>query len=763
MKEEAPLIVISLSEIGHLFKLYRHWIQRGALIGLVIALSSALLRLPTYPAEATFQDLSRLGLGPESGLEDLFAEMSIRPEPSKGPSSLTLLHSRTLLEGPIRQLGVQAELVPTFANPGSWLYRISRNLKIELLALFGHRRLPIADPSPYLQVREVQFDGELPLDLWVRFRSEDSFDLYKGRRRWITGCPLGEPVKSDQVVFTLIAKGEVPLRGRRYRLHLCPLDETVKRLEKTLAIEEDEKDPRLLRLSYRHPDRHFGAELLNTLLLSYEGYLDRMRLERAEKQLAYLEERRAATLSKAQALLEKSAGQLGQSLGAGHFVDMKSEIAFLSKAQALYADKLLAIDLELKFLDLLERGGATYSDLYLDSPTITSLLSQINQLRQQRDSLDFALKQGKEEEELSAQFEKQMAKLQRLQERSEEIQGLLAAVDPEEGQRAYLEKALHTCDLKAKIVRDQMAYPQSESSEFQGITLEMGRQLYLRYSEKLDELERTISRLTHLRSQLDQPGFEVSSLSGVVESELCDRVVLQASETLLQLQDEKNRTPKEQERLRHQLDLQRQFIALHLDQNLELLTQDRALICDKIDSLQRTTLSLLHQDLSLLEGEMVTFAKSRKRTLAEERLLYQEQLAELRSQSLYLPEKWLTEQELDLAIATSSEMVRSITELVESKNIAHHLDFVDAKMLDRALPATIPNPPHLLLFSLLGALVGASGTFVGGVVYSALKGAPQEPPPLPKLGPILARAWRISRHRLTIWAARGAVSRPKSP
>lgn len=724
-------MVISLTDLLRLLKRHRRSIGFGALVGAALLFLLALLRAPTYPAVATFQDVIENAKG-EMGIRQMITDLSGEGQ-SQARCSLSLLQSRAVLEPAIRKLGFQAKITASKGDPRSFAQRIVRNLKVEALSLIRKKRLPFKERGR-LVASDVDYKGELPLRFFLLFTSDKSFDLYRDGKLWVSGCQLGERISTDHFELTFQSEAQV-VRGRRYRIDLMPMHEAVEKLCKRLKVVPDEEDMNLLVLRLSDSDRHTAADLVNGVVTAFDHYLTRVEQKRAEEQLAYLAQRRESTLADARDLLRASADHLAQNVGEGHFFDTAAETAFLNKTKGRYEERLLALDLELKFLDVVCESGAQCSDLSASSPAIKNLITHIHDLRRQRDAIDFALRKvGEEDDGTSVEQIEQLralrariAKLEEMTEK-EEIDAEVAplseiALGQPDPKLAYWENALRVARVEAKLLQERIAYRKGAASEFDGVTMAMADQLFVGYSQKLDEVEADLHHLRQIQQQLEDDEFEISSLGGLLTTNhVFQEIMQQASHTLLALQDEKSRTPKEQERLREQLALQRQFLRLHIDQNVTLLEQTEALLREKLLSLQRTRLDLLHRDLSLLDGELYRMARSRKESVARERLMLEEQLAHLRSQSATLPQKWLAEQELDLCVRTSSSVVSSMTQMVESKNIAAHLNYVDAGPLDLAYPATVPNHPHLLLFALIGSALGGSVSWAAALFRSMMGG-----------------------------------------
>ena len=106
----------------------------------------------------------------------------------------------------------------------------------------------------------------------------------------------------------------------------------------------------------------------------------------------------------------------------------------------------------------------------------------------------------------------------------------------------------------------------------------MATNLYLDYSKQLVQMEGKIRQNLFFIHQLENPEFEISSLSAQVEDEVSQNIIRKASELLLNLRDQNNQSLKEQERLKEELKLQRTFLCIHLNQMVALMELNKQLM-----------------------------------------------------------------------------------------------------------------------------------------------------------------------------------------
>lgn len=258
--------------------------------------------------------------------------------------------------------------------------------------------------------------------------------------------------------------------------------------------------------------------------------------------------------------------------------------------------------------------------------------------------------------------------------------------------------------------------------EFQGIDLETANALYSAYSRELQETEVNAMQNLFVIDKIRQPGFEISSLASLLTDAVSGEIVKKAGTLTLAMKDRDNRTQRELERLNQDLDLQRNFLISHLEQIVDLLKLRSSLLYSKIQAVQEVSLGLLQQKVSLHEQQLQDYASSRLESLKQERELIGRQKQVLQSEFEKLPSQWASEKLLDLYLTRDGALMQHLGSLIESKNIADHLEISLSAPFDYGIPPLHPKSPHLIIFGLLGALAGAFGVAVFALMNTTLSG-----------------------------------------
>jgi uncharacterized protein involved in exopolysaccharide biosynthesis len=158
---------------------------------------------------------------------------------------------------------------------------------------------------------------------------------------------------------------------------------------------------------------------------------------------------------------------------------------------------------------------------------------------------------------------------------------------------------------------------------------------------------------------------------------------------------------------------QRDSLVLSLEQKKEGVSQK---VVDQIEH----RVAIMEERL---RNEVLTYKKS----IACHKGLIEKQIGELKVQMQHIPEKWFKETTFKMYSEMEMQLVKKVTELVESTVISHNIETIESKALDFAYPETKPDMPKALILAFLGVFLGLGGStfftvargFYKGVVLSA--------------------------------------------
>jgi len=688
------------------------------------------------------------------------------------------MRSRKLLKELIGSLDLQATLTKK-TEDSFLLKKIKENLIVEYYYFRKREQYPLPDDQPIIRAQNVIFPGEIPISLTLFFESEEIYHVIGPQRQKLGTGRLDTPFSTEKYSFTLSRVQDSSLTSETFFLTLSPLRNIAKALSKNIDIETDKDDPSLLILKYHHRNRHQASTILNQLMDTYQEYLKEEHHRISSEQIAYLHKREKEMANNLTEMIEEYANKIASEVSNVGYADSASAMEFLHSQMQESRQKLLAIDLELKRQERLNEENAPYDSRYqpdTDPNVLNELISDIRELRQKSDSIELALRNSttNNNEEWEKTFLQQVTDLQEIRHCSDEAKVIIASLEnnkyplpsvhlldnPKYVVKAwydqlmqcernwknapirdrqtkkeewgnfksefitYLTNLLHFLDVSEKTIQERLAHQQTPQFDFQGINLDTANELYVEYSKQLSEIEAQDLQLQFTINQLHNPEFEVSSLSTVIDDPVSIGMINKASEFVLALQDDANRSLKEKERFRKELLSQRRFFDIHLNQTVQLLHLREDLLKDKIQSLQNASLELIQQQISILERQLADCLETHIKNLQQERQLVEHLQLDLRNEMALLPPKWASEKLIEQQMKMNSAMVEELTKLVESKNITSNLETVQSAPVDFSLPPTHPLRPKLLFFAIIGGVLGAFFTMGGLLAKVILRGIP---------------------------------------
>lgn len=764
--------VLTWSDLKVVLHRSRQTIVRGALSFALLAGLFTLTRDPAYIAQGTFREKNKQTNSNEKTLSALLMSGGATAAESM---AITTIKSRRVLEQVVQDLSLQGSVKEKddrffmAAKAGHYMRNIFDNLIVEQAYLSKKYRPVLNDPPQDLLVEGVEYDGEVALVLQLRFIDSDHFKMYDMQDSLIGQGVLGQKITWKNAIFSIRKNIHTPLTHETYVLSIHPLYRVAQNLLNNLVVEADKLDKTLLKLSYSDVNRHISSRLLNSVMNTYRKFLVDEHVRVTADQVAYLKQRQEDMDKQLVLLMEDHAVNIASN---------DASIEFLVKTQQNYKSKLLGIDLETKHLEKAQQEGISFFEKHSadgESSAVQNLLGEIRKYRQQADSLEISLRNThvQSPDILQAAFNQHVEELEETRIAKKDAMKLLADLENEniglpsdslmtsakylvrswheklkeadlaketattlqdklekEEERArnqayfaaYLTNLVHLFEVQEKTIQDRLTHQQNVQVEFQGIDLETANGLYLAYSRELHSLEADLAQKEFIIQQLNQPEFEVSSINSMMDDTISREIINKTSTLMLTVKDEPNRTTKELERLRRDIDIQKGFLIVHLKQMSDIIRLREQLLQDKIHSLQGITLELIRQKISIQEKHLADFIHSRLNNLKHERFVIAQHQQELQAELDQLPEKWASQKLIDQHMQSNQNIVHQIASMIESKTIAENLEVSQSAPFDEAVTPVLPRDPRLFLYGLIGAFSGAFLTFCFCLVRSAANG-----------------------------------------
>ncbi len=480
------------SSFGDLWRMVRR--RRRALFSWIIffgllAATGALLRPVRYQAEASFLDRAAQGNALQ-GTQSIIGALAGLTNEGGNQATVEIFKSKRLLQTLAQKYSLQASFVEAGLEP-TLLKRAQDNLNIE--KAYWQKQIPPLHSLPTIPFTctVIDYKGNLPNQYQLQFKANKTFQIITPQGP-IEGR-LGRAIKAEDFTLTLQCPDSSKLPGREFVLTLSPLADVSEQLFKLLDVCTHRECPDLVLLTLQYPDQHLVSTLLNDLMESYRSYLDEQNQELARGQLAYLDERKRNATEELHKILAEHALTLTKGVQETGILSAKAETNQLSAARAKTQQLLLEIDSELRLLEKINPSDPNYIQTlatanHLPAP-IANSIKQIQALHLRTDCLRRALQQP-----------------------------------------------------------DRITTP--IPSDMKGIDLEMANRLYLTHADKLNTLEINQRQNNFILEQLQDPAFEVSSISGAVQDSVSADIIKRSAQATLELKETDYRSQRELERVR---------------------------------------------------------------------------------------------------------------------------------------------------------------------------------------------------------------------
>ena len=637
-------ILITFYDFKRLFLRIKNKLKIVGWLSFLITFALLLLKEPHYLAKATFKHSTKQSDFP-SQIKDFLKELSVFSSES---FVFSTMQSNEVLKNVIEELGMHIDYKPR-ASPFFFMRRILDNLQTELT-----QKLPDLDSFTF---RQVRFESEKAMLFYIRPLDDVRYEVLNQKKQLIAQGSLGKRFFCQELEMNLVAFPHKVTVNKLYAFQATPWRFKVEEIRKSFELRPNRIEKNVLILQFKHRDRHLASLFLNQIMASYQTYLEKENEELCKAQILYLAKRQEELTEQFDEALREHVAYLKDNVDDNGFMSFAQELQILSEPQTALTSKLFNVDLELKRLETL------YRDPFAKSPL---------------------------EEQSTALMKPSI---------SNEIHSRAKDCDIEKRQLENV-ASLSNSSFFAPVPNSLSFGKEKAAQEFEGMTLESAKNLYLDYTRERDALQARLQQLIFLREELHNPDFELSSLSTFLTDSVSTNLVHAASAIALKMKDEENRTPRELQRLKEELDVQKNFLHHHLIYTSQMIKLQLKLISDKITSLQQHTISLLKSEQQLL----------------------QDKLTELGEKMTTLPEKWRRENLLLLKKELGTHMLEGMSQIAEAKNLTQHLYQVFSKPLDFALPPLKPSSPHLFLYSFLAAFTGAFCYYAQSLCRSLING-----------------------------------------
>lgn len=741
------------------------WIFSGAMICFLLAVT----RPVSYLVHASFRDKGKTEATIRSSLSDLlFSTSNV-----KDSEAASNMKSNKLIGQTIGKLHAQGQITKSSqANP---LLQLGLDNLLAEWAYWNSLKVPVLNElEPSLRLTDVVYKGETELQLKLIFEDQAHFTIIDAQKQLFGKGEINQPVSLlDGVQFTVRLSSEHPKPHDSYTIVLIPLAEVSRAHAAQLWIDLDKDDRTLLKLQFRHRDRHFAAQFLNKLMESYQKRLEEEHDLISNTQVNYLQRRQEEVGNKVEELMHNFVLKASEDMSASGFTSLQKEMDFLASNLALNQQKLTEIELEIDRLQAIDCDSCVHFETYRDNSDVipNKLLEEIRLLQVQGDSLKLALQKLGLGSNSKAKIEDDFQSVEKLASQMQQTERIVLAIKNDQVEPlvltnieppvedwysnykakqtavllasdtsksvleqdfkqfknyflTYLEAFQRLLNIRYHTLTQQISAPQIDAKELEGMTLETSKGLYTSYIQEIHELEAQEKQHRFLVEQMQKPDFEISSVAAILTDPVSIERLNKTTQLVINLKDENNHTSRELGRLQEEVALQKSFLTSHIQQMAELLNIKLKLLNEKLISLQVLMLDLTQQQIALTKKYFANYIESRIGNLNQEKSALQEHQTRLHARMATIPPQWAAEQLLNHNLALHQRFLENLSNMVESKNITKNLEMIQSAPLDRAIAPLNPKPPRLVFFTLLGSLLGFLGASCFLFTKTMIKGVP---------------------------------------
>lgn len=730
-----------------------------------------LLSLPvSYPISATFKEM--VDKDENWSVKEFFVGSFAINNYSQAS---TIMLSKQVLTPLVEELGLQANI----QLGSNKISKFFKNCFENILAEVGY---PLKDEERFV-FKNVKYNDEKPLNLFISFNSENSFTIFDEDKKKIKNGLSNEPFQLNKLIFTLTRVPKNLILHNFYDFTILPTISLADCLSQKISIKSLKENRNVLLLTFKDRDRYRGANILNNLMLQYQKYLKKESDNFANEQLIYLKKRQMEMNENLNSSLDEYENYLSKNVKDKGFFTLGHEMDTLLSPHNKYNSQLFDLELEIANLQNLKKNpnfynqegelGKIENDLaHLKNEKDLLSLSLLehaktlgkNSLDKRLEKIDMELKklqkneisslldpsvdkliqekqkfiEEKESLALASDFDWVKDKNKRMisvKEKREKYEALLLKVKNDEkdlglniqikdpsNKRAlleYLENFIYLLKVQEKSI-DSCFF--STNLDLNGLDLDTSRHLYLTNISSLEGLKNDLEKISHVKEKLKIDDLEISSLSTILNDPVSNSILNKAATLILEMQDKKNRSDNDFARMKEELAIQKKFLALHLDELLDLNLLSQRLTVNKIEQLRKVLLNLLNQQISLLDERSQRLIDTKIAKLKEEKSLLLDKNKEIQEKMEELPLRWKSEKLLQLKTDLSMKMMQTTANLLESKSIARQLHQVLSKPLDLAIVPLQIKPPKLRLFFVIFFLFFMILSFFFIVIKEALSG-----------------------------------------
>jgi hypothetical protein len=743
MSDELPNddIIYSFQDLFSLIRRSRRLIVQVSILFAVLLFFLSLIKPPVFTSEATFREKqsqkSNFGGGGDNSLGSLLSPLSGQ----EGSFVIPIFTSDKVIKKTIETCGLQLRLYPE----GKTL-RVIKNFRdntlTELASWFNWPSKATEYRSQDIAFANVQYTELSPKKLWIYFTGPSSFEVQNASRKKIASGVMGTPVNVESVTFTLQSTGQKNLQGQNFKLLLEPMYKTMKWVKAALKIKSGQKNKKLIHLSFVGSTPEQGANFLNALMDQYKEYAKAENDRISFDQLQAIEFAKAESFKQFENQLKEFQTVTEGLAGFDGAISTEEANSQLAALKMRYTQELASVEGELSSLkDVMKRGILNPSSPL--GAQVVRLNEEVRALELKRNTLleFFQNQQLESSKAFSPPATGKQVSLEQEKVRYLKLKALLKKLDSEglqagaeveselinlglekavkqlsvsfngssqkSGLKETLLKLAEASGRRCQVLKERMHPIVPALSGSEGMTLQSVEAIQSETLSKINQNSIRKQQLKRALEKLEQPNFEASTLSQIIQDPALQASLRKFSELLIQLQDEAGYSTKERARLKRELELQKKSMRLYLQDSLDLADLEKASLEEANYKIREMAFSLVNEKIALLNDQIEKASKAREQELSRQKEILKEQLSQVTKKISLLPKRWVEEKKLTLANNLQTELLRNLSSFFETKSLSQKIDLIESAPIDSALIPIRPADPGLIKKLLIGSILGS--------------------------------------------------------
>ncbi len=582
------------------------------------------------------------------------------------PSDPPVMLSRSVLTRVIRELGLQAHISIPLSGKEKWSYLWSVEKLHSRGGNFFNSDQQIIPPNTFktppsspISVSHISYLAPYATTFEVHFLDNEKFEVFDQKKNAKGVFSVDERLLIDDVAFIISLKDPFLLgamQEKTFTIQFTPEDTVFESLRKNITITTSPLSPLVLEITYTCDDKHLVASIINYLMSEYSTYQQQEKESIIHDQLLYLSKRQdTAQKEFSQAMIQRWE-PTKERLKNAQFMHPEHEIQFFHSYYTQQQQRKMLIEWEFDNIKTLPTEVFFAKNIASRTPNGQKLISEHHLLCVEKDEL------------------------------------------------------LHLLATQQLPIDDSVAQLFTSNDVPFKQTLETARSTHQQHINKLHKIEDSLVQLEIVKSTLANPSpgdiHIYLSLLSLVDDPVSTSKLSEMIEIIELMDDQRDSTARDHANALISLEQKKAFLHKNVLYIEEAMLRGKSRCYYQLQKSREELVRLISQQLDRNHSYMEQQIGEYKKHLQDELAWIDSQIQTLSDEIATLPEALYGTEYSHMEVERYKNSVITLTRLVEEKNLSINMEKIKSRPLTIAEPPLLPDPPHLLLKTLLGALSG---------------------------------------------------------